>query len=516
MLADSIDKAPNYAADVDAAGNLYFAAPILLPGGMFRIYRVNPGGDDVSIVTAIPDTHLCDRLICGESGLYAKISRPYSIVKFDYDGNEVFSFEWINSYLRYYVDGEDNLYLAVNVESEEDAALIATTPDALDHDYSGGADIVIQKYDPVGNLLFSSFLGGSDDDFLSNLKIDHNGVWYLYLYDTSIDFPCPIEGEEPHSGARRPCVITISPGYDVVHGYNSVTTNFDRYYATRYCDMALYEYNQSYGELSKFSSIGEIIWTMELLYETPRFGTYRSDYWREIPGYDAYDYRAVECTFDVDTADRMYIVRNVYNDVPYITTSDALYPEPPEAGFDFGIWQVTDNAELLYGTYFGGSNIEETAMNAVTFRDGKLYVTGYTNSPDFPLTPGAYIDSREPEQFNWGIFAFCIDFNEPTEVAEESAAIPEALILDPPHPNPFNPATTISFTLSEAGFARLAVYNISGQLVRELAAEHLQAGRHEIVWDGRDANGAQASSGVYIARLATGDKTAVRKVTLVR
>ena len=84
------------------------------------------------------------------------------------------------------------------------------------------------------------------------------------------------------------------------------------------------------------------------------------------------------------------------------------------------------------------------------------------------------------------------------------------------YPNPFNPATTISFTLPEAGFARLAVYNISGQLVRELVSENLTPGQHEIVWDGRNSNGAQVSSGVYIARLAARGRTAVRKITLVR
>jgi hypothetical protein len=206
--------------------------------------------------------------------------------------------------------------------------------------------------------------------------------------------------------------------------------------------------------------------------------------------------------------------------VSFHITPDALYNQISSHNYDLGIWQISEYAEVLYGTYLGGWGQEFTSTNAVAYQDGKLYVTGLTNSDDFPLTPGAYIDHRTPvppgEFQPWGLFAFCLDFNETTGVTEESAATPAPLTLDPPHPNPFNPSTSISFTLPESGFARLAVYNISGQLVRELAAEHLSAGQHEIVWDSRDSSGANVSSGVYIARLAAGDRTAVRKVTLVR
>jgi len=203
-------------------------------------------------------------------------------------------------------------------------------------------------------------------------------------------------------------------------------------------------------------------------------------------------------------------------DSEIFTTPDALYSEPQGGTYDLCIWQVNWDATLLYGSYFGGSGNEETSIRARKFRDGKLYVVGYTNSPDFPLTPGAYIDSRESDKLRWGLFAFCIDFSEQPVAVDDDAATPAPLTLDPPYPNPFNPQTTIAFTLPEAGFARLAVYNISGQLMRELAAEYIPAGRHEIVWDGRDSAGALASSGVYIARLVAGEHVAVRKVTLVR
>jgi hypothetical protein len=83
-------------------------------------------------------------------------------------------------------------------------------------------------------------------------------------------------------------------------------------------------------------------------------------------------------------------------------------------------------------------------------------------------------------------------------------------------PNPFNPATTISFSLAEPGHAGLAVYNIAGQLVRELTDGVLPAGTHDIVWDGCDDTSMRVSSGVYIARLTSGAYTTAHRMTLVK
>ncbi|HPU86411.1 MAG TPA: FlgD immunoglobulin-like domain containing protein, partial [Candidatus Latescibacteria bacterium] len=74
-------------------------------------------------------------------------------------------------------------------------------------------------------------------------------------------------------------------------------------------------------------------------------------------------------------------------------------------------------------------------------------------------------------------------------------------------PNPFNPSTTIRFTLTEAGHVTLAVYDVNGRLVRTLvgptasAAQTFPSGPHEVVWDGRDSNGREVASGVYLVRL---------------
>jgi len=80
-------------------------------------------------------------------------------------------------------------------------------------------------------------------------------------------------------------------------------------------------------------------------------------------------------------------------------------------------------------------------------------------------------------------------------------------------PNPFNPATEIRFDLAERGSVRLEVYNVSGRLVRTLAKGEWNAGSHAVVWDGRDDDGAEVSSGVYFYRLQAAGYGASERMT---
>ena len=99
-------------------------------------------------------------------------------------------------------------------------------------------------------------------------------------------------------------------------------------------------------------------------------------------------------------------------------------------------------------------------------------------------------------------------------VAEGAIGMSFALLQNAP--NPFNPTTTIRFSLPAAGTARLAVYSVAGQLVRVLVDGPTAAGAHAIVWDGRDASGREVASGVYVYRLISKDGVMTRRMTLAR
>ena len=103
-----------------------------------------------------------------------------------------------------------------------------------------------------------------------------------------------------------------------------------------------------------------------------------------------------------------------------------------------------------------------------------------------------------------------------TTSVDEEDEIPEELPIIHSYPNPFNPSTTIEFTLPESGFITLSIYNISGQKVRELAAEYMTAGMHNLIWDGRDDSGDAVSSGIYITRLVAGKQIAAGRMVFLK
>jgi hypothetical protein len=89
-------------------------------------------------------------------------------------------------------------------------------------------------------------------------------------------------------------------------------------------------------------------------------------------------------------------------------------------------------------------------------------------------------------------------------------------ILVQNHPNPFNPQTTIAFSLSTRGRVSLAIYDVNGRIVRTLANETRAAGAYELTWDGRDDDGQAVASGVYFYRLVAPEFTQTKKMVLLK
>lgn len=99
----------------------------------------------------------------------------------------------------------------------------------------------------------------------------------------------------------------------------------------------------------------------------------------------------------------------------------------------------------------------------------------------------------------------------PVDVVENPGLLPPAYVLHQNFPNPFNPATTISFELPRESFVTLTVHNVLGEEVRTLLNERRSAGQHLLSF-----NAATLSSGVYFYRLTAGGFTGVKKMLLVR
>jgi hypothetical protein len=102
-----------------------------------------------------------------------------------------------------------------------------------------------------------------------------------------------------------------------------------------------------------------------------------------------------------------------------------------------------------------------------------------------------------------------------TGVSPLDPAIP-GIRLQPNRPNPFNPATTITFTLAQSADARLAIYSLDGRCIARLVDGVLAAGTHVSLWTGRDDAGHEVPSGVYLCRLESGDQIATRRINLLK
>jgi len=161
---------------------------------------------------------------------------------------------------------------------------------------------------------------------------------------------------------------------------------------------------------------------------------------------------------------------------------------------------------------------------------GFQYITGgtYVEAP-IVWTEYVYDLSAYDNQVVWlGIrcvsddaFVFYVDdftiHSQGGWVSNDDQGAP-ALVTELHHnyPNPFNPETTIRFSVKEASPVTIEIYNVKGQLVKTLVNDLKEAGNHSVVWNGRDNNNRSVSSGVYFYKMNAGKYSSTRKMILMK
>lgn len=103
----------------------------------------------------------------------------------------------------------------------------------------------------------------------------------------------------------------------------------------------------------------------------------------------------------------------------------------------------------------------------------------------------------------------------PVNLSEELPSVPE-FSLSQNFPNPFNPATTINFTLERSADVDLVIYDLQGRLIRTLISSDLTEGSHQIVWSGNNQQGNPIDTGLYFCHLAIGDHTKTIKMLFLK
>ena len=146
-------------------------------------------------------------------------------------------------------------------------------------------------------------------------------------------------------------------------------------------------------------------------------------------------------------------------------------------------------------------------------------VINSTTSNPFILTApsaGTYLVNagyKKPSR-NWDSTMVQITLSSIDQV--HSSLLPQTLTLYDNHPNPFNNETLIRFSLSEQEFISLRIFNMNGQLVRDLVSNNLPAGLHNVRWNGKDNSGYIVASGVYLYTLQGRAQTISKRLMLIK
>lgn len=109
-----------------------------------------------------------------------------------------------------------------------------------------------------------------------------------------------------------------------------------------------------------------------------------------------------------------------------------------------------------------------------------------------------------------------IDPNITTTNHDSDFSFPLGFQLDQNFPNPFNPSTTITYTLDKSSVTKLEIYTLLGQRVKILVDEFKNSGRYSISWDGTNDTGNIVTSGIYFYKLSNDARSIVKKLTLLR
>ncbi len=146
---------------------------------------------------------------------------------------------------------------------------------------------------------------------------------------------------------------------------------------------------------------------------------------------------------------------------------------------------------------------------------------GTTNVPQYysftdsvPLTASTQYRLKQVDLDGTINFSAPVQVDLPTTVAE---VLPRDFGLQQNYPNPFNPATTIAFSLPQQETVTLQVFDVLGRLVTTLIdGKTLSPGTHKVVWNGKDRDNRQATSGVYLYRLRTTSFVATKKMVMAK
>jgi hypothetical protein len=242
-------------------------------------------------------------------------------------------------------------------------------------------------------------------------------------------------------------------------------------------------------------------------------------------------------------ADLMYMITYIQEkgSAPYVE------PDPQreavevvisdESAMSFSINSQTQVGGALFlfkGTNLDSENVklspEIQNMDPYTHKDGDQFRVMIISTEGHCISPGDIPLFRLEGEKDFDSMEISVCDTEGNlmgikKIYQERSNLPSGYTLSQNYPNPFNPVTSILYTVAtshgeavdnSAQHVTLKVYNVLGQLVKILVDEDKHPGSYQVVWDGKDQNGEEVSSGIYFYKLKAKDYTETKKMVLLK
>ena len=417
---------------------------------------------------------------------------------------------------RVLLDGEGNVIILGGTNSGS----FPTTENAYCRTLAGGNDLFIAKIDINTNtIIFSTLIGGSGDEWASSMTLDSQNNIIIAGQTTSENYPEKGNTFATFNSDKSNVFVTKlkSDGTGLI--YSTLVGGNDNDWPF---DVAVDLNNNVFvtgGTQSGNFPISNLAFDTSysggqdaFLFKLSADGS-RLIYSTFIGGSDKDGGRGVV----VDKEGKAYVT-GCTRSTNFPVTSDAFDKTYKGGGTDQWAWgdpfllvMNPEGSQVIYSTYFGGSNDEEAYGIAMDNR-GDIYLSGVTSSLNFPTTQGAYDRTLSG---GGNIYVTKFSFNPQTNI-KTSSVHPLKFELNQNYPNPFNPTTTINYSISKLSKVQLNIYNVLGQKIKTLVNSFQNPGEYSFLWDATDNKNNIVSSGVYIYSLVTNGVNFQKKMVLMQ
>jgi len=352
------------------------------------------------------------------------------------------------------LNNEEEVYLCAQTESSS----FPTTDGVIDNTRNGFADIFISHFNSdLTELKASTLLGGGgylDEEALA-MRLYNNE--YIYL-----------------------CGYTYSPDF-------LVTDN-------------VYDNSFNYGQRDGF--IAKLNSNLTEVVKSTFLGGNNEEVCRDMV---------------FDSAGNVYLVGNTLS--PNFPTTSGSYNENYSGAYPTGdafISKMDNDLKTLVSSTFIGGTGDDNGYCIALDPNNNIFIGGHTASGDFPVSKGSYDNNYNGGGNDCFVVRIENNLSNLVSVSDNLDKTPEKFNLYHNYPNPFNPETTISFSLQNTEYISMVILDLLGKEVTTLYDGYKMSGQHSLKWNGKNSNNADVSSGIYFCKLTTSEISKTIKMNLLR